>query len=167
MNNSSCLGSPISAHLMKESTRVYRTSNHFPQVATCGLELTSSYFLSKRIFKYTMWIAVFKRPVHIILISNRVPKVMVKEIAAPRLQWSYSVLNVFAKEKMWLKTVKRPTWFKVLLFWHLFTHCHFYTGDPGLEVSTSKLCSRIKVVPHLLSAPFSGRPVPALPLLYW
>lgn len=32
---------------------------------------------------------------------------MVKEIAAPRLQWSYSVLNVFAKEKMWLKTKGR------------------------------------------------------------
>lgn len=36
--------------------RVYTTLNHFPQVATSGLELTkcSSYFLSKRIFKYTM-----------------------------------------------------------------------------------------------------------------
>lgn len=33
---------------------------------------------------------------------------MVKEIAALRLQFSYSVVNVFAKVKMWLKTVKRP-----------------------------------------------------------
>lgn len=51
-----------------------RILKHFPQVAIVGFKLSFYLFFSLKFLKTTVWTAVFRRPIHTILISNSAPK---------------------------------------------------------------------------------------------
>lgn len=74
MNPSSCLGSLTAAHPMEKSPHNWKIqdSKPFLQAATCSWLFFSLIFFLERSLKNMVWIAVCKRPDHIILVFPKV-----------------------------------------------------------------------------------------------
>lgn len=74
MNPSSCLGSLTAAHPMENSPHNWKIqdSKPFLQAATCSWLFFSLIFFLERSLKNMVWIAVCKRPDHIILVFPEV-----------------------------------------------------------------------------------------------